>query len=439
MHMHGSLGGAGGATSYCAVSAAVAVLCLCGTAVASTPHTGGHTGTSGAPRSPTVTFGEPVLVGVGAPMVREDVSEYAAVTAADTAAAGTVIMGSIDGKMVTDGGSGGKQWARNNALHAPPVVFPAPPGVGQAGAAYSFGSISSAFVNATTEFTSTYTDEFSALPGGSGVNITRRAQAVHVTGLPKPVISIRFSSGDVKLTSLGVLASAVVWFADAPPPERDLQCCALAIVLLRQSPSGFEWEYMSTIANHTYLNSTEGPNENALVQLKDGTLLCIMRIDGGDGPTHAHRPYAIAHSGDGKSWSRSPLSAQVGSARPRAQVLANGAIVLSGGRPLLNLWVSADGSGDPGSWTTFNIASEHNAREANDTLKFCSEFASGTAHDWTQSTCYTSVVSAVPASNTITLIYDRYGRGSGGYSGTMPPDCQGTQAAVFAMEVTVEL
>ena len=43
----------------------------------------------------------------------------------------------------------------------------------------------------------------------------------------------------------------------------------------------------------TWSISQEGPNENDVVLLKDGvTLLCVMRIDGGDGvPNHTHVPY----------------------------------------------------------------------------------------------------------------------------------------------------
>ena len=46
------------------------------------------------------------------------------------------------------------------------------------------------------------------------------------------------------------------------------------------------------------------------------------------------------------------------SARPRAIVLPNGALVVSGGRPALSMWISVDGFGN--SWKEYDIPTEHN-------------------------------------------------------------------------------
>jgi hypothetical protein len=82
---------------------------------------------------------------------------------------------------------------------------------------------------------------------------------------------------------------------------------------------------------------------------------------GGDGePDQPHLPYMMATSTDGgRSWAAPRrLPAAVSSARPQAAVLADGTRVVSGGRPALNVWESADGFGQ--SWVTYDIPTEHN-------------------------------------------------------------------------------
>jgi hypothetical protein len=125
--------------------------------------------------------------------------------------------------------------------------------------------------------------------------------------------------------------------------------------------------------------SEEGPNENDVVLLKDGkTLLCVFRRDGGDGvPHHAHVPYVFATSTDrGVTWHLESAPEQLLSARPRALVLGNGALVVSGGRPALNLWVSPSGE-VTGPWDKFDIPTEHNRGAAPDD-RFCNAFENAT-------------------------------------------------------------
>lgn len=101
--------------------------------------------------------------------------------------------------------------------------------------------------------------------------------------------------------------------------------------------------------------------ELLLALLRDGkTLLNVMRIDGGDGsPHHLHVPYLLARSTDmAHTWSISQAPPSMLSARPMTLMLPNGALVLSGGRPGLSLWVSADGFGR--FWLRYDIPTEHN-------------------------------------------------------------------------------
>ena len=119
-------------------------------------------------------------------------------------------------------------------------------------------------------------------------------------------------------------------------------------------------------------------SENTVVVLKDGTVMCIFRKDGGDGvPHHFHVPYVIATSNDeGYTWTLRNAPTSLLSARPRAVVLSSGAIVLAGGRPALNIWVSRDGAGE--KWATLDVPTEHNKLVRDPTLRFCDAFENAT-------------------------------------------------------------
>ena len=79
----------------------------------------------------------------------------------------------------------------------------------------------------------------------------------------------------------------------------------------------------------------------------------------------------------------------VGSARPMLLKVPKGPLLLTGGRPHLMLWVSADGMGS--SWEAINLAGEHNKRVApGEGFRFCDAFANGTS-TWLESTCYNSL------------------------------------------------
>jgi hypothetical protein len=97
-------------------------------------------------------------------------------------------------------------------------------------------------------------------------------------------------------------------------------------------------------------------------------------------PTTITRPiYLPHHSVDSAhTWSLQQAPPQLLSARPRAIVLANGALVVSGGRPGLGLWVSADGFGR--AWESSDIPTRHNQLMADQpALQFCDAFLSANA------------------------------------------------------------
>ena len=72
-----------------------------------------------------------------------------------------------------------------------------------------------------------------------------------------------------------------------------------------------------------------------MVVARDGSLLVVFRVDGGDGyPHHSHKPFMKVSSRDqGRTWSKPvSLPPNVLSARPQMLMLASGGpLLLTGG------------------------------------------------------------------------------------------------------------
>ncbi len=78
-------------------------------------------------------------------------------------------------------------------------------------------------------------------------------------------------------------------------------------IIAFRSTDLIHWNFLSIIANASqYPQSEEGPNEHDLAYLSDGkTIMCLIRLDAGDGPTtHSFKYYAASFSSDEvKTWS----------------------------------------------------------------------------------------------------------------------------------------
>jgi hypothetical protein len=255
------------------------------------------------------------------------------------------------------------------------------------------------------------------------------------------------SGGAVAMDNTGnnYIATPWVWYGDAPLPKTaGAMCCNGSVVAYVTADGGKTWTFRSEIASKQSIiaagfASEEGPNENDVVRLKDGSLLVVIRKDGGDGvPHHAHVPYIFASSSDlGHSWKIQEAPKSLLSARPRAVSLPNGATFIAGGRPALNLWVSTDPSKESSlvdAWKTFDIPTEHNKLVSDPSLKFCTAFENATlALGWAESSAYTQVL---PLSADSALVcYERQGSGSGGYRKHAPPECAPKGSAIFCMRV----
>jgi hypothetical protein len=213
------------------------------------------------------------------------------------------------------------------------------------------------------------------------------------------------------------------------------------------------WKFASEIASAESLRrlgvqSEEGANENAVTLTANGSLLAVMRVDGGDGdPNHLHRPFvqSLSHDG-GLSWSppRS-LGPSVLSARPMLLRVPNGrtggaSLLLTGGRPRLMLW--ANWAGDGAAWESINLAAAHNTHARKGTPTFCPEYVYANDTDKKrveQSPAYNSVVlaSADPTSGAPRALAC-YSLGNGDLDpGGKPKGCVLNVSHVFCMRLTL--
>jgi hypothetical protein len=200
-------------------------------------------------------------------------------------------------------------------------------------------------------------------------------------GLPAPVSVFSTTNGaGLRLSDGSFLFVLYVTFGENENAKG--HCCHNSVIAFNSS-DGVTWHYISTVGawNATEVSySQEGPNEVSIVQLKDNhTIWSVMRVDGGDGsPSHRTLPFVSSSSTNrGCSWSAlKALPSDMLSASPQAAVLGNGALLVTGGRPGSDLWVSTDGFGR--QWTRRSLPTEHNflvGREKRPSKwKFCDAF-----------------------------------------------------------------
>ncbi len=255
--------------------------------------------------------------------------------------------------------------------------------------------------------------------------------------------------------------------------SKALPCCNNSVVAY-VSKDGQSWEYTSAVAPYDVAkyNGMEGPNECALVLLRDNrTLFAVMRVDGGDGPIGI-KPLLSATSLDGGvSWHTAPLPTDMLAAQPRAVVLDNGALLVTVGRPGVDLFVSADGFGR--SWDRYSLPTFHNrlvdTQHEEEEWKFCAAYEKAAANHtfqddphrgWTQSDGYNAI--AAVGHDTALVCYDRMGVSQGPFNNmnlpcwterrnytecssipwpngwALPFDCGLDHSTTYCMRVTVE-
>lgn len=241
-------------------------------------------------------------------------------------------------------------------------------------------------------------------------------EGLKVTGWPradKPdpkrgVSGFVFNGGGVKLKDGNFLAALYGFF-------KDTKRCSLVAA---DSKDGVAWKIRTIIADENCkLKGPDGPTEAATCRLKDGRLMCIFRLGAGF-------PYGQVFSDDeGKNWTEPVAMKEVFSVQPCLQVLKNGAVVLSGGRPGLFLWIDRDGDGK--KWQRVDMRANHNACQPDDAItKVTTEGDSNT-------TAYTRIVQT--GDNRLLYVYDRIPNGWR----AIPKDSPATNS-VWVMRVGLE-
>lgn len=113
------------------------------------------------------------------------------------------------------------------------------------------------------------------------------------------------------------------------------------VTALGSSDKGHHWRHLATVAHDETIN-TEGFTEPIICKLADEELICFMRTQG-------HQPMYQSYSRDGgKTWTK-PVKSGVDGVAPDMQLLSNGVLVCSYGRPGANIMFGADGAGR--KWT----------------------------------------------------------------------------------------
>jgi hypothetical protein len=123
------------------------------------------------------------------------------------------------------------------------------------------------------------------------------------------------------------------------------------LFFMHSTDLGRSWVLRSYIPwRPAFGSSADGPGEPSTAVLADGSLWCIFRAD-------ASTNYWSARSADsGVTWNHISKLPFAWSVKPRLRVTTKGLLVLTGGRPGIDMWVSRDGS----MWSRFNLAAEHN-------------------------------------------------------------------------------
>ena len=267
------------------------------------------------------------------------------------------------------------------------------------------GNTTSVVSNASTTFTINDRGNFEArlVPNSS----------VRFDGIPSPGIK-GFRTGGagwLRLPDGSLVASLIVQWANISGKQASIAS------FRSEDGGGYQWAYAGSIAraDDPRVPSNEGPNENSLALLNNGSLICIMRLDAGDAGRY-HR-YASSISLDGGySWSVAKMLNGVGAARPRLLRLGS-SLLLSGGRTWKKnrdtlVWLNA--AGDGVEWLPHSISYWHDALAPNGTKRF-DPFGTNESDHWPrESNSYTSLVATGPSSAFVTYNF------AGSYGFSMP-------------------
>lgn len=246
------------------------------------------------------------------------------------------------------------------------ICFDESSDMGLCNAYHNLGNVSQAAEGNHTEYNASATGVFRLL-NASQTNSESLSHStgpgVAFTGIPPPgVTNFRVEpSANIRLRDQTLLGTVVVTLPDDP---RRL----LSVIAFRSVDNGSHWHFVSVVASAMQVPyAHEGPSENALARLHNGSLLCVMRVEGESGH---HSPYiSVVSDNEGRTWhSLRSLANRAGCVRPRLLSLDTGGLVLAGGRPNATshdvlLWHNAKRDGE--DWRPYSVSYWHNRLTTN--------------------------------------------------------------------------
>ncbi|CAK0773295.1 putative Sialidase domain-containing protein [Gammaproteobacteria bacterium] len=248
----------------------------------------------------------------------------------------------------------------------------------------------------------------------SGV-ITAVSQEVRFDGFPREVAS--HPHGGLRMAT----GSNVVELADGALFTTLYGCFEgerrYSLLGMTSRDSGNSWSFRACLADgKNFPWVLEGPSEATTIILPDSKLVCIYRIDSGEGQDYHHSDSVD----NGHHWTRPRPLSGMGSVKPQGIRFADGTLLLTGGRPGLSLWASRHGR----AWQTFDLAAHHNATIGDHARCFDTDCTSLAI-----TTSYTALCRLGP--QTALVCYDRLGNGWDGAPGPL-----GARDAIYCLRLS---
>ena len=191
--------------------------------------------------------------------------------------------------------------------------------------------------------------EYSVASAGTLLERRTHVGEVSISGFESAVDALGWASKVVEASA----GSLVQLRAFSPHTPAGALAPDASLAAFGSSDGGVHWQLLSLVATRNEslrAMGWEGPGENDLLLLRDGSLLAVFRVQ-------SCKPYWSATSKDGgRTWA-SPVALGFGSVRPKLARLRDGRVLLAGGRPGLFLWLA-----DPQAmaWTPIHLAATHN-------------------------------------------------------------------------------
>lgn len=223
-----------------------------------------------------------------------------------------------------------------------------------------------------------------------GLNVTGWPREEGVTADPKLGLAGFSFTGDTVVMNDGRYLCTL--YGTFKGDERRSVVCAA-------SEDGRTWRVRSVIAEaKDEPQGWEGPNEAALCRLADGRLLCVLRLEG-------YMNFVCAFSeDDGLTWSSLEKVNDAWAVQPSLDVLEDGSVLLSGGRPGIHVWIDREGTFERRQ--RIDIRQHHNALVHDEPIAWteCED-------DWATSrtSSYTELITIGPRA--ALMVYDRLPNG----------------------------